>query len=106
MKSIYSILIITLLKVLSVRVNGFNRDTLDTSNELDSLNFLFFGDWGVPGINLTDTVSSMNTLAQKKRVSFLVALGLKSMDCFSRWCTNYGKLLFLFLQEITFTWTA
>jgi hypothetical protein len=43
-----------------------------SGNELNSLKFLFFGDWGLPGENLTEVVG---TMPQLKDTSFLIALG-------------------------------
>lgn len=45
---------------------------VSSGNQFNSLQFLFFGDWGLPGSNLTEVAG---TMSQLKNVSFLVALG-------------------------------
>lgn len=73
-------------------------DHILSENEFESINFLFFGDWGLSGSNLTELVG---TMSQLKNVSFLVALGI-----FPFLCCQIDFSLFIMIQEITFMKTV
>ena len=47
---------------------------LQVSQSSGSLNFLFFGDWGLPGTNQSLIAQQMGIWAQEKNAAFVVTL--------------------------------